>query len=119
MVSINDLAKMVMEIADKGMSINHIPGPVGVRGRNSDNTLIKEKLDWSRPSRYEKVSRRPINGLRRRCKKNTRSDSKLLTPPPYGKLRGYRVYLVAVPPVCWRRFSEQLRAKDWRCCADS
>ncbi len=46
MVSINDLAKMVMEIADKGMSINHIPGPVGVRGRNSDNTLIKEKLDW-------------------------------------------------------------------------
>lgn len=46
MVSINDLAKMVMEIANKGMSINHIPGPVGVRGRNSDNTLIKEKLDW-------------------------------------------------------------------------
>ena len=46
MVSINDLAKMVMEIADKGMSVNHIPGPVGVRGRNSDNTLIKEKLDW-------------------------------------------------------------------------
>lgn len=46
MVSINDLAKMVMEIADKGMAINHIPGPVGVRGRNSDNTLIKEKLDW-------------------------------------------------------------------------
>ena len=46
MVSINDLAKMIMEIADKGMSINHIPGPVGVRGRNSDNTLIKEKLDW-------------------------------------------------------------------------
>ena len=46
MVSINDLAKMVMDIAGKGMSINHIPGPVGVRGRNSDNTLIKEKLDW-------------------------------------------------------------------------
>ena len=46
MVSINDLATMVMDIAGKGMSINHIPGPVGVRGRNSDNTLIKEKLDW-------------------------------------------------------------------------
>ena len=46
MVSINDLAKMVMDIAGKGMSIKHIPGPVGVRGRNSDNTLIKEKLDW-------------------------------------------------------------------------
>ena len=46
MISINDLAKMVMDIAGKGMSIKHIPGPVGVRGRNSDNTLIKEKLDW-------------------------------------------------------------------------
>ena len=46
MVSINDLAKMVMDIAGKRMSIKHIPGPVGVRGRNSDNTLIKEKLDW-------------------------------------------------------------------------
>ena len=43
MISINDLAKMVMDIAGKGMSIKHIPGPVGVRGRNSDNTLIKEK----------------------------------------------------------------------------
>ena len=46
MVSINDLAKMVMDIAGKGMSIKHIPGPVGVRGRNSDNRLIKEMLDW-------------------------------------------------------------------------
>ena len=46
MVSINRLAEMVMEIAGKDQSINHIPGPLGVRGRNSDNTLIKEKLDW-------------------------------------------------------------------------
>lgn len=46
MVSINGLAEMVMEIAGKKLTINHIPGPLGVRGRNSDNALIKEKLGW-------------------------------------------------------------------------
>jgi len=46
MVSINQLAEMAMGIAGKRLNINHIPGPLGVRGRNSDNRLIKEKLDW-------------------------------------------------------------------------
>jgi len=47
MISINNLAKMIMEIAGKNLTIKHIPGPLGVRGRNSDNTLIKEKLGWA------------------------------------------------------------------------
>ena len=47
MVSIKQLAEMAMDIAGKTMSINHIPGPLGVRGRNSDNRLIKEKLGWA------------------------------------------------------------------------
>ena len=47
MVSINQLAEMVMDIAGKNQSIKHIPGPLGVRGRNSDNQLIQEKLGWS------------------------------------------------------------------------
>ena len=47
MISINNLAKMIMEIAGKNLQIKHIPGPLGVRGRNSDNTLIKEKLGWA------------------------------------------------------------------------
>ena len=46
MVSINDLAKIAMRIAGKSLTIKHIPGPLGVRGRNSDNRLIKEKLGW-------------------------------------------------------------------------
>ncbi len=46
MVSINQLAAMVMEIAGKQLSVKHIPGPQGVRGRNSDNQLIFEKLGW-------------------------------------------------------------------------
>src|SRR5271165_7550798 len=50
MVSINQLAETVMSIAGKNLSIRHIPGPLGVRGRNSDNRLIAEKLGW-KPSR--------------------------------------------------------------------
>ena len=47
MVSINQLAHMIMEIADKQLTIENIAGPQGVRGRNSDNRLIKEKLNWT------------------------------------------------------------------------
>ena len=46
MVTINQLAEMIIEIAGKKLKIRHIPGPLGVRGRNSDNRLIKEKLGW-------------------------------------------------------------------------
>lgn len=46
MVTINQMAAMVMEIAGKTISIKHIPGPLGVRGRNSDNKLIRTKLGW-------------------------------------------------------------------------
>ena len=46
MVSINELAKLVMSIAGKSLDIQHIEGPLGVRGRNSDNRLIMERLGW-------------------------------------------------------------------------
>ncbi|WP_456380205.1 NAD-dependent epimerase/dehydratase family protein [Thiolapillus sp.] len=46
MVSINELAQMVMDIAGKQLSIKHIPGPLGVRGRNSDNNLYEKILGW-------------------------------------------------------------------------
>lgn len=47
MVTINQLAEMVMKIAEKQLTIKHIPGPLGVRGRNSDNKLIKARLQWA------------------------------------------------------------------------
>ncbi len=47
MISINNLAEMVIGISGKKVRINNIPGPLGVRGRNSDNKLIKEKLKWA------------------------------------------------------------------------
>ena len=45
MISINDLAKMVINISNKKIKINNIPGPTGVRGRNSENSLFEESLD--------------------------------------------------------------------------
>lgn len=50
MVTINQLAEMAMEIAGKKLRIRHIDGPLGVRGRKSDNRLIGEKLGW-KPSK--------------------------------------------------------------------
>jgi nucleoside-diphosphate-sugar epimerase len=46
MVTINKMAQMIMDIAGKKLSINHIAGPLGVRGRNSDNKLIRARLGW-------------------------------------------------------------------------
>jgi len=46
LISINDLVAMVCDIAGKNLTINHIAGPQGVRGRNSNNDLIREKLNW-------------------------------------------------------------------------
>ncbi len=47
MISINELVEMIKEIAGKRtLVVNHVEGPQGVRGRSSDNRLIKEKLGW-------------------------------------------------------------------------
>jgi nucleoside-diphosphate-sugar epimerase len=46
MVSINELARMIMNIAGKTLSVTHIPGPLGVRGRYSHNELIGDMLGW-------------------------------------------------------------------------
>jgi len=50
MVTINQLAELVMSIAGKRIRVRHVPGPLGVRGRNSDNRLIADRLGW-KPSR--------------------------------------------------------------------
>ena len=46
MVTINDLSKMIINVSGKSLGIVHTEGPTGVRGRNSDNTLIRKKLLW-------------------------------------------------------------------------
>lgn len=47
MVSINDLAKIVISLSGKEIRINNVPGPEGVRGRNSNNKLMKAMLNWA------------------------------------------------------------------------
>jgi GDP-D-mannose 3', 5'-epimerase len=58
MVSINQLAQMVMRIAGKCLSIRHVPGPLGVRGRNSHNALFRKVLGWEPDESLEQGLRR-------------------------------------------------------------
>jgi GDP-D-mannose 3',5'-epimerase len=58
MVSLNKLTNMIMDIAGKKLSIKHTDGPLGVRGRSSDNKLIQKKLGW-------KPSSKLIDGLKK------------------------------------------------------
>jgi GDP-D-mannose 3',5'-epimerase len=53
MVTINQMAERIMGIAGKGLTIKHIPGPLGVRGRNSDNRVLRAELDWEPTMRLE------------------------------------------------------------------
>ena len=47
MVDMNEFAEIAMSFENKKLPIKHIPGPMGVRGRNSDNTMIKDRLGWA------------------------------------------------------------------------
>ena len=70
MVSINQLAEMIMKIAGKKLTINHIDGPLGVRGRNSDNRLIKEKLNWQPSLPLKNGLEKTYNWIYQQIKKN-------------------------------------------------
>jgi len=62
MVTINQLAEMAMKIADKKITLNHIKGPLGVRGRNSDNKLIREKIGWPQAENLKSVLKKRFSG---------------------------------------------------------
>lgn len=53
MISINDFTKMIIRISNKNIKIKNIDGPLGVRGRNSDNKLIKKLLGWEPTEKLE------------------------------------------------------------------
>jgi nucleoside-diphosphate-sugar epimerase len=53
MISINDLALLIAKIADKNIILNNVSGPLGVMGRNSDNTLIEKVLGWKPQNNLE------------------------------------------------------------------
>ena len=54
MINILDFTKMIIKTSGKDLKITHIDGPIGVNGRNSENTLIKEKLGWVPSNNLEK-----------------------------------------------------------------
>lgn len=53
MISINDFTKLIISISGKNINIKNIDGPLGVRGRNSDNKLIKKLLGWEPTEKLE------------------------------------------------------------------
>ena len=63
MVSINQLVSIVADVAGKAVRIKHVPGPQGVRGRRSDNTLIHELWDGILLAGLVKELKRLIPGL--------------------------------------------------------
>ena len=70
MISINDLAYMVADIAKKEIKLKHIEGPLGVRGRNSENSLIEEKLGWKPDYLLRKGMEKTYSWIKEQVKKN-------------------------------------------------
>jgi GDP-D-mannose 3', 5'-epimerase len=63
MLSINEFAEMIVKISGKKITIKNTPGPQGVRGRNSDNRLIKEKLGWKPTEPLQKGMERTFSWI--------------------------------------------------------
>ncbi len=79
MISINDFAKMVIGISGKSISIKNIKGPTGVRGRNSDNALIKEKLNWAPTQPLKKGVQETYDWIVSQIEKKQKLESKSLS----------------------------------------
>lgn len=82
MVTINRLAEMIMQIAGKRLEILHIPGPLGVRGRNSDNRLIREKLRWAPSQPLSTGLEVTYAWIERRARSNSIRDMMSSIPAP-------------------------------------
>jgi len=70
MISMNDMVHLISKFDNKNLSIKHIAGPEGVRGRNSDNSLIKEKLHWTPPTSLEAGLRKLYFWMKREIEKD-------------------------------------------------
>lgn len=70
MISINELTNLISKISKKKIFIKNIDGPQGVRGRNSDNTLIREKLNWAPSEKLEKGLIKTYNWIYNQVKTN-------------------------------------------------
>ena len=87
MVTINELVRITAKVAQKSIGRKHIDGPLGVRGRNSNNDLIREKLDWDYTMTLEDGIRKTYNWINTRVcaeeilvKEEPKIESKKLNP---------------------------------------
>ena len=78
MVSIDELIEIAAKVADKKININHIAGPVGVRGRNSQNDMIREKLKWDYEISLEEGIRRTYDWIREQVYNSQLNEKQLL-----------------------------------------
>jgi nucleoside-diphosphate-sugar epimerase len=69
MVTINQLVETAAKVAGKQVEKNHIDGPLGVRGRNSNNDLIRKELGWDYSQSLEEGIRKTYNWIKEQIKK--------------------------------------------------
>ena len=77
MVTINQLVDTAAKVAGKNISKNHIDGPLGVRGRNSNNDLIREKLGWDYEQSLEEGIRKTYEWIKWQVLKEPFQDTTL------------------------------------------
>lgn len=77
MIAINDLAKMAIKISGKSLTIKNVSGPVGVRGRNSDNKLYKEKIGWETKKKLVDGMTQTYKWIEKQVKENRYKDNDL------------------------------------------
>jgi nucleoside-diphosphate-sugar epimerase len=76
MVTINQLAEIVADIAGIKITVKHIPGPLGVRGRNSDNTRLREVLNWEPKLSLEEGLKRTYTWVEKQMAQKLGMDQK-------------------------------------------
>ena len=75
MIDMNGLLGLACSFDNKKVTFKHIPGPEGVRGRNSENTLIKLVLGWTPPTELKVGLRKTYNWIKSQIEKERASGS--------------------------------------------
>lgn len=75
MITINGLVDMAASFDGKNLTKNHIEGPLGVRGRNSDNRLCKEKVGWEPKMRLEEGMRKTYEWIKEQVEESVNRES--------------------------------------------
>ena len=74
MVTINQLVETAAKVSEKNIKIKHIDGPLGVRGRNSNNDLVREKLNWDYSMSLEEGITKTYNWIHSQIYSNVNTD---------------------------------------------